>query len=175
MTIIIEHEGEPVSIGELSKMTGIAKSTLLHRYCRGLIGAELITPPTQVAKQVTAYVFKGKPVSVTELSRKHGISPRTIRRRYRLGLRDEALVKPARARRNGVSVRIDMEKLRTFAADGMRAVEMARRLGVGRGVLGRALHRSGVYRTWQRKRYSKCSTTGNTPSPKTGPSTATAS
>jgi len=40
--VAVEHNGEPVSLLELSKLTGIAYSTLINRYRRGNRGAELV-------------------------------------------------------------------------------------------------------------------------------------
>lgn len=43
-TVIVEHNGEPMSLRELAQTVGLAPSTLVHRYARGKRGAELIEP-----------------------------------------------------------------------------------------------------------------------------------
>lgn len=42
--IVVEHNGEPMSLRELSKVTGIAYSTLQNRYRAGDRDADLVRP-----------------------------------------------------------------------------------------------------------------------------------
>lgn len=44
-TIVVEYEGVPMSLRELSQRTGIPHSSLVRRYRNGRRGESLIAPP----------------------------------------------------------------------------------------------------------------------------------
>lgn len=44
-SIAVEHNGERVTLRELSRLTGVAYTTLQNRYHRGLRGDELLSLP----------------------------------------------------------------------------------------------------------------------------------
>lgn len=117
-----------------------------------------------------AYVYLGQPITVAELSRRSGIPRHTLYRRFISGLRDAALVAPLPKRKQ-----IDPARLKEVAVLGLRCRAMSKLLGLEKSNVRKQLKRHGLYRTWQLARYRKCSTTGNTPRPKTEVSTATAS
>lgn len=58
-SIVIEHQGEPLSLRELSSISGIAYSTLQNRYRRGDRGDELLRPvDSKYSRQVVSNLSK---------------------------------------------------------------------------------------------------------------------
>lgn len=61
------------------------------------------------------------------------------------------------ARCDGESrIKVDSQKLRALAPLGLKAVMLARALGVSSKTLRSALRREGLYRAWAGRRYAKC-------------------
>lgn len=45
--VVVEHNGEPMSLRELAQAVGLPASTVIHRYARGWRGEKLIEPADQ--------------------------------------------------------------------------------------------------------------------------------
>ena len=76
--IFVEYDGRKVSLQELSKITGIAYSTLHKRYNDGHQGKELY----KLERNKISVNYKGDKITLKELSNRTGISYITLAQRY---------------------------------------------------------------------------------------------
>jgi len=84
---MINFNGDPIEIMELSNRFNVPWSTINNRYKRGVRGDDLIAN-----KPLSHIKFKDEKVGWTELEKRHGIPKSTLISRYKNGLRNEALV-----------------------------------------------------------------------------------
>lgn len=94
---LAEYRGEVLNLTELSEVTGIKRSTLADRYCKGMRGSKLTGPVHSGFKDTSnlrTIEYRGKPITFRQLSSLSGIKKSTLRSRYSRGLREEDLVAP---------------------------------------------------------------------------------
>ena len=85
----ILYKGDYVTEHELSRLTGIPRSTLQARRIRGCSIEEIIAP----LRNITRIFYKGKYYTIQELSDLVGVDSSTIRYRYKRGYKIEDIVK----------------------------------------------------------------------------------
>lgn len=96
--VIVEFNGEVMTLKEASEKSGISYSCLSGRYNRGDRGKRLFRPLQTYRTRPVMY--KGKAISITQLSKKIGVASGTLQARYSRGVRGEKLYKACQHRGN---------------------------------------------------------------------------
>jgi hypothetical protein len=90
--ILVEHEGQQVSLKQLAALCGANYWTLWQRYHRGLRG-EALTQPGRILVE-----HEGAGITLQQLSGITGVSIHTLYWRHRHGMRGAALARPVVSR-----------------------------------------------------------------------------
>ncbi len=95
---MIEHDGQPRTITELSRMCGLSRTGLRMRYAQGKRGEDLVRQPTKGKGRAQTVDYRGRKVTLRELSLQTGINLHTLKWRASRGVRGTDLVKKPRMR-----------------------------------------------------------------------------
>lgn len=138
---LVEHNGVPMSLRELSDVSGVNYNTLLKRYRMGDRGEKLTRP---VERKPGGFIY-----FCAHCEREFWRHCRGAKYcSHRCSRRGQALKR---------------EDVQPFVRGGAMAKAASQVLGVHPGTFSEALKRLGLYRAWQRARYAKCKV-GNTQS-----------
>lgn len=94
--VIVEYNGQPVTLIEAAELSGVSFATLSQRYRKGLRGERLFAPykPNKSYKKTELIEYNGVKTTLKETAKRSGICYATLLRRYKQGKRGAKLFKP---------------------------------------------------------------------------------
>lgn len=127
--------GRMMSVREIARAFGLARSTIQYRIRRGRTGDALVCPPSDRsrARGVIAVTYRGEPMPLGRAAARAGLTPSTVYWRWRRGVRGDALFARATWRHAPFTA---AEKAAIRRAKGTQ-VEIARRFGCAQTAVSR--------------------------------------
>lgn len=137
---LIKFDGQPTSIAEVSRATGIPYATLYRRVRLGL-SDEMVLSPVKGERTIT---HNGRTMTLSEASREYGIPIKNIQNRVEKGWPAERVLAPTMtAKEAAAGRRRPAAHRRTFLVNGeeLTAKEIASRAGVSVSTIDARLRR----------------------------------
>lgn len=126
---MLEFNGKPYSLSELSELSGVSKTQLKRRYDAGLRDDDLVAP----VKKHKTFDVNGKQLTLGQAAKVLGIPYGTLKTRYGNGLRGQDLFAVTDNRANKIPFKGELTSIAELSRQsGISWTELARRYKAGK-------------------------------------------